>query len=320
MTTNASMVNKNEVFELAIQNTFGSALTSLTASDHADVESGSILENSLNVHEVDETSGGFNQPQVVIGDMPAEVNLNYRLRSWGDDDIGSVGKAFQCAGFLVSNVSKVYTLTPTSSRCEWKDATVWHYTGSKCASGALLEKASNVMFDWEISLPMGGIPKVSFTGTGAHGGAATTATSPTITRNTQATKALTGVTMTILGVSYKVVEFAIQGGTTVENTIDQSATYGRGHTLITDKKIKWTAKVYATVVADGDPFAQMLAGTLATSSIAWGTGPNGWTIASGANKTQVTSRKKSDNNGVTTFDLEGVYIDNDMTIAIDTTP
>lgn len=313
------MIKKLELFLLALQSTFGSGVSSLTASDYADVEGGSSLENNLTMHDIDQTSGTFNQPAMVPGDMAADASLIYRLRTWGDNDPGSVANAFQCAGFVITNLLKVYTLTPSSDCSAWKDATIWHYTGNLSAGGSLLEKANNVMFDWEISMPTGGIPKVTFTGVGSHVGAAINATQPTVTQDAQATKALIGVALTVNGTVYKTIEFNISGNQDVENTIDQSATYGRDRSLVTGKGFKWTAKVYATVTGDGDPFAELLAGTLATTSISWGVAPNKWTIASGSSKSQITSRKKSDNNGVTTFDLEGIFVDNDLTIDVDTT-
>lgn len=314
-----TMVNKLELFLFALQSTFGSGVAALTNTDYADVEDGANLENDMQMDAVTAAEGMFGQPQQIPGMIPATANLPYILRSRGDNSPGYWSLPFQCCGMAEDVLSKVYTYDPTSLRTEWKDGTLWHYTGTQASSGALLEKASSMMFDAEITLTPGKVGRIVFTGKGAHSGAATAATQPTCTRSTQLATALLGTTVSIMGYAYKFTEMKIKIACNPDTTIDVAATYGVGRALPTDMKITWSAKLYAVVPGSADAFTQLIAGTKAAFSVMWGTAPNKFTISSPNNKAQITSRKKSDQNGITTLDLEGIFVDNDFRLVVDTT-
>ncbi len=314
-----SMNTKLELFLFALQSTFGSGVGALANTDFADVEAGASLENDLQMDEISSAEGFFGQPQQIPGNMPANANLPYILRSKGDNDPGYWALPFQCGGMDQDVTTKVYTYDPTSLRTEWKDGTLWHYTGSQVSSGALLEKASNLMFDWEITLTPGKVGRIVFTGRGAHTGAPTAATQPSVTRNTQLATAILGSTVSIMGYAYKFTELKITGKINPEVTLDPSNTYGNGRTFPGDIKIGWTAKLYAVLPSETDAFTQLLAGTKAAFSVVWGAAPNKFTISSPNDKAQIISRKKSDQNNITTLDIAGIFVDNDFRIVVDTT-
>jgi hypothetical protein len=314
------MTTKQQLFLFALQSAFGSATTALTASDFLDVEDGADLENALTPEEVTSAEGKFGQRPRVIGDMSSTCTLPMIMRTNGDNDPGYWSKPFKCSGMKETPSSKVYTYSVTSLRTDWKDGTLWHYTGSQVASGALLEKASNVITEWEITLTPGKVAKISFSGVGAHSGAPTAATQPTPTNNTTVAKAVLAATITLMGYAYKPLEIKIKATREMQSTVDASATYGHGRSMPGDLKITWTAKLYAVLPSETDAFTQLLAGTLGAFSVMWGTAPNKFTISSPNTKAQIISRKKSDQNGITTIDLEGIFVDNDFQIVVDTTP
>ena len=314
------MSNKLEQFLFQIQDTFGSGVGALDADDFADVEEGASLENDLQMDTVTSAEGQFGQVAQVPGEMPGSATLPYIMRSSGDDDPGYWSKPFQCCGFKESVSTKVYDYDPTYTRSEWKDGTCWHYTGALGASQALLEKGQNLMGDFEITLTPGKVARIAYTMRGQHEGVATAATQPSVTRATQAATALLGATVSIMGYAYKFLELKITGNHEVDPTKDPAATYGIGRTLPSDLKIAWTAKLYAVLPSEADAFTQLVAGTNAAFSVAWGTAPNAFTVSSPNDKAQIVSRKKSEENGITTLDLEGIFVDNDFNAEVDTTP
>lgn len=315
-----TMTNRLDLFLFEAQSTFGSPATGLDGNDFLDVEEGSSLENDMQMDTVTSVEGSFGQPPQVPGNMPSAVTLNTILRTGGDDDPGYAMSLLECGGFLKSNAAKVHSYDPTSIRTSWKDGTLWHYTGDRTASGALREIAYNVMFDNEITLTPGKVGRMVSTGKGAHSGPATDQTQPSVTRNTQLAAAVLGSTVSIMGYAYKFLEVKITTGFEVSNTMDVAATYGHGHTIPADLMVKWTAKLYAVTAAEADAFTQLVNGTTAAWSIQWGTAPNKYTMYSPNNKAQITSRKKSEQDRITTLDLEGIFQDNDFTIDVDTTP
>lgn len=320
MAGDPTMVKNLQAFLFALQNTFGSAVGALTASDFLDCEDGGDLENALSVEEPTSAEGKFCQRPLIPGDMPATCTLPIIMRTNGDNSPGYWSKPFQCGGMKETPSSKVYTYDPTSVRTEWKDGTLWHYSGSAVSSGALLEKASNIMTEWEMSIVPGKVAKISFSGKGAHTGSPTAATTPTITPNSQVAKAVLGATFTLMGYAYKPVEIKIKATRALNTTLDVAKAYGVGNTLPADLKITWTAKLYAVLPSEVDAFTQLLAGTTGSFSLMWGTAPNKFTISSPNSLAQIKTRKKSDQNGIVTIDLEGIFQENDFRVVVDTTP
>ncbi len=312
-------VKAEELFLYKLQTTFGTAETTLNSTHYIDALPESSIENDAQIHEIDRADGTFGQPAAVFGDMPVNCSLSFYLRTNGAGDPGYWSDPIQCARFKETDDANVFTYTPTNLRSEFKDGTCWYYTGNRDTSQSLLEKGSNLMFNWEIEIPTGGVPKLNLSdGKGVHGGAHANATQPTCTDVGTSASAVIGATMSIGGESYKVITASVMGNQDVVSTMDQSATYGHGYTLPTAAKIKWSATVYLVNVSDATPLADLIAGTLTAWSIQWGVAPYKFTLSSPNDKCQITSVKKSEQDGVQVFELEGLFVDNDFTIDVDT--
>jgi len=171
MANEPSMSKNLELFLYMTQATFGSQYGTLAASQYADVDRGASFKNTYTVHEVDSLAGSFNQPEAVPGDAMAEIVLPYRLRTKGTDDPGYWRYPMVCCAMTESESTDVYTYAPTSTRTSYIDGECWHYTGDKSSSGALLSKAYNLMGTFEIDLPAGGVPMITYTMKGATVGA-----------------------------------------------------------------------------------------------------------------------------------------------------
>jgi hypothetical protein len=156
-------------------------------------------------------------------------------------------------------------------------------------------------------------------GSGVYGGSAAAATQPTITKSRVAPPALLGATtLTINGdADYKLVKAEIDGGQSTVLTLDPTATYGRGKTAITDRKIKWTATVYMDLPSTVNPETALLGRTEGAITIAYGTAPN--KITFDMDYAQITGIEFADEGGVQVWNLSGQANRNHFTVALDTT-
>jgi hypothetical protein len=309
------MVKAQELFLMKIQETAGTAETGLDGDDLIEVMPDSSLEADTSFTEINLVGGGYTQDKGTPGMRRANVSLSFPLRDFGDGIKPDYVRGLQAARFDLTENNGYYILTPSDTATT--DCTVWHYTGDLTASGAVLEKASNVKFDWTISFDFSGdgIAKLDLSGVGKHGGDVSDATQPTVNKNRTSVPSLTGVTMQINGSSdYECTSLTINGNQTVEPRVNPADSSGVGGTEVTERKIKFTATVYCDTKATIDPMNSFLNSTTGALKIHWGTSDE---IKIDANYAQFTKAPtRSDNNGITTYELEGLLERNDFVMRI----
>lgn len=311
---------------LKIQSTFGTAESSLTASDVAEVERGAKASYAPKVTDISLVGAGFTQNKSVIGPRECSISLAYPLRTGGaENSPGQAVKALQCCGWKetasdtdADATNDRFAYTPSNKQSEWKDCTVWAYSGNLDTSGSYLRKIQNVMFSGKLSIDFETcVAKLMVEGKGALNTEDAAATQATVTPSSTAVASLAGATINFFGdADYTLINLEYDFGEAPNTSINGANANGLGMTTQTDRKIKFTAKVYKdTAIA---PVTALNAGTLGTISVMWGTVPNKFTVATGSSKAQITSVSESEQNGYTTYDISGIVIDNDLTITVDT--
>lgn len=272
------------------------------------------------VTEVALSGSGFSQNASVIGPLEGALNGSYPVRTGGAvDSPGDWAIPLQACGFKETELSHVYTYTPSSVQSEWKGLTAYMYSGNKNTSGAMLRKLANILGTGKITLDFEkSIATFEFNGKGAYdGGAAATETQPAVTKSTALVQNLKGAVMSLFSDSDYIpisIEFDIGNEVNV-TTNGANSVSGKGISVFTKRAIKWTMKCYRDT--NVTPETTLLAGTTGTISVQWGTAPNKITVAT--TKAQITKADVGDQNGVETYDLSGICVDNDLTITEDTT-
>jgi hypothetical protein len=244
-----------QVTLLKLQSVFGTPESSLTGSDYVAPENPEITIDPQTT-EVELVGGGFSNRLSVVGPYGAEVGMTFPLRTGGAADaLGEYYNALQCCGWKGTEVTNVYTIAPTELQSEWKDCTVWGYSGNKDTSGSIVTKIGNVMFSPRFILDFAaGIARLEVKGRGMFSAVPAAGTIPSVARNTVAVPPLRGATISIMGDSdYEPLSFELDGGTTIESLIKASAASGKGASIIGDRKINWKAKVYRDLPATFDP-------------------------------------------------------------------
>lgn len=304
------------------QTTYGTEETGLLAADHIEPLPGAKVAWDPSVSKIKLVAGGFSHEKSVIGPLEAAVSLKLPMRTGGaQDSFGDLGKMLKLSGFTESILSHVATYAQSSAAGSWKDATVWGYSGNLDSNGALLRILYNVLFGWKFTFNFvdDGYAIAEFTGKGAAKGPATNSTQPAVTKSTADIFPLVGVNHRIIGVTGLIpVSIEFDGGVEVISTAKPSvAVIGKGMSLFTNRQVTWTAQVYKELTSIADIETMITNRTIDDIYVSWGSAPNA--IAVSASNCQIENYEDSEQNGVSCWKLNGIVLDNDITVSMATT-
>ena len=326
------MINLKEIFLYKLQGTNNMAYSTassqtLSATDLAEVLKGSSVEPDIAVEPIEIVAGGFDQYPAVPGKYGAKGTLKFAMNpasgttsqvlpQWGKVLQGSCD--FAVAQTVAGTVAGTFVLTPSNTPTD--SGLIDHYTGDAASNSALLSRYFNMKGSWKISMQANKVPTIEYPVQGAFH-SESDATQPASTdiaaaKARETSRALKNAVIAVIGSSaYKVTSFEFDGSEAVVNRDDISQPGGAGQTDITDRKIKFTIKCYATTKAVADPLVALQNATQGAISVAWGdSAPKIITI--GGTYAQITGRTKTDENGITAFDIKGQMNRNDFTVRI----
>jgi hypothetical protein len=294
----------------------------LLTGDAAEVMDGSKFSFIPSVSPIRLVGAGFSQNPSVVNPTIADLTMIYPLRTGNAaGNEGQWGIPLQCSGFLRAAAGSVITFTPNNDETNHKHLTVWGHSGNKTASKSFLRILYNCQFSSKFTLDFSGeegYGKVEFTGKGIYKGAPALATQATVVKSTASIFPLRGCTINFLGdTDFHLLKLEFDCAQVVSVMYNPTSANGLYGTQISDMEIKWAATVYKD--SEATPEATYQAGTLGTISASWGVAPNKITLATGASKAQIASLSDGDAEGVSTFEATGIVVDNDFSVAADTT-
>jgi len=306
-----------------LQATFGTKESTLAASDAAEVMEGSKFSFTPNAAAVKLLGAGFSQNPSVIGPSIGDLTLVYPMRTGGvADSVGQWDIPLQCCGYSkTESTANIYTFAPSSLQSVWKDCTIEGFSGNRDTAKSFKRVIYNCMFNYKITLDFKAeepIAKIEFTGKGVYDAAASLATQYTITKSVASILALKGLTINVFGdTDYDLCLFELDGGVEVVGPmLKPTDSHGLGYMGIKQMLPKWRLVAYKD--SDTVPETTYHAGTAGTLSLSWGACPNKTTIASGASKAQITGIQDGDQDGAETVELSGIFLDNSLSIVVDT--
>ena len=312
----------DELIQLAFkeQAAKGTAESSFDATDVVEVESGAKIAHSPHVRNIRLVSGGYGSRKSIIG--PREIGLSASLpfRTGGAAKIpGDIAKFLQASGFKQAidvDETGIYTFTPTAKPTEQKAFTARMLSGNPEATSCIAQTARDVMGTCKISLDFNeAIALLSFDGKGALASIPTAGSQIAKTPSAIHTPALIGATVSIFNDPDYVpisIEFDVKATVTV--TLDPTDDSGCGITVLTNREIDYTMKVYKK--SSTDPHTRLYTGLVGGISVEWGVENNKFTVET--SKAEVTGVDASDQDGVTCIDVSGKILDDDLTVIIDT--
>jgi hypothetical protein len=304
----------DELIQLALKNQSiaGTAEESFDESDIVEIESGSTFTHSPHVRNIRLVNGGFGWKKSIVG--PREVGLTASLpfRTGGEEDNpGDVAVFLEASGFKKEGDDNgVYTFKPTASPSQF---TAWMLSGNPGTGSCIAHIARDVKGACKISLDFNeAIALLSFDGKGILSDIPDTDTHKTITTaTTTPTPSLVGATINLFNDTNLIpvnIEFDIKATVTV--TLDPTNDSGCGITLLTNREIDYTMKVYKRTSID--PYSTLYSANHGTISVEWDK------FKVETKKAEITGIDTSDQDGVTCLDISGKILDDDLTITIDT--
>ncbi len=301
------------------QTTYGTAKTDLDATNIIETIGPATLKPNFGMTEIDLVAGGFDQDASIPGLTSCDLSFKVYARSGGSDTPSQFGALLGMSCFTMAEaVDGIFIYTPTSVLGSMVDCTAWGYSGNLDSSGAILRKMSSGILIPKWSFEAGKPTVMDCNGKFMYDGIPAAATAPTPTKiRTLASAFLGATTLTINGDNnYKIINAEIDMGQEAALTINPAATYGQGLTIVTKRKIKWKAKVYKDTIVDPEHALLNPTDHIAAVTIEYGAVPQKykWTSAYG----QITNISNSDESGVETWDLEGLFERNDFTITLST--
>lgn len=306
------------------QTTKGTAVGSLApATDFTTVDDTFELTYVKEFAEQSLVQGIFGQPQRVGGMSNIDVKVSLPIIPTGTSTVPVIGKFLDCCGTLyaLDANTKKHTWTFDHATAGWEDMELWSYSGDKTGGDSILTKAHSAMFDVELALEVGKPVVCTFTGKAvpvevpAAGSYPTP--DPTII-TTVPPAVIKNAVVTINGIAFCMLKATVKAGNDVQLIKCGSDDSGYLQAMITGRKSTFTATVYQQDASAKNPFTGLAAGTLGTTSIKFGSGAadSSITIASAADKSEIIECKASNDNGLSTWDISGNFVDNAWSIVI----
>lgn len=311
-----------ELLLLKTQTVFGTEETALTATDLVETIGPAKLKVNPGMTEIKLVAGGLDQDASIPGITECDLSFSIYARASAADTPGQFGLCCESAAMIKAEaVDGTFTYNFTSDLALAKDATAWGYSGNLGTNLSILHKMGNGVINPKWSQETGKPAVMECTTGMSFVGIPASATQPTITKVRTLPPALIAGTLTFAGVStYKILSFEFDPGQGMQMSKDPADTYGTGVSVLTERAIKWKAKVYRDVVATLgtglDPYSLMLGKTITAMSIACGAAPQKVTFAS--TYTQITDVDHDDDNGIETWTLSGLCERNDFTVTLTT--
>jgi len=301
------------------QATFGTAETDIVAADVMETIGPATVDLDPGTTDIDLVAGGFSQDAAIPGLYSLGLNFSVYARAAAADDVGQFGKCLLWSGMTVSEgTDGIFTYTPTSTQSSFTDFTAWLYSGSLASTGSNITKGSNGIISPKFTFEAGKPTIMACQAKLRWAGVSVVGTQPAITKLYTLPSALVGAsTLTINGdTDYKLLSAEIDMGQVTSLLKDPKQTYGHNNATITDRKIKWTAKVYKDIPATVDPETALLNKTIGAFTIEYGTVPQ--KVSFNSTYSQITGIKHDEEDGVECWTLEGLFERNHFTVVVST--
>ena len=291
----------------------------LVASNFADVMEQPVANVGPETEPDNRGSGTFEQYPATIGKWESDFTMAFSLYSLGSDEPDFV-RHFEASGWVKTDHDGYARLKPGRKDLH-KAMTVWGYKGDPGHANSQLQKWGNVMYDAVITLEGAKKAAVTFTGKGKYIDQPQRATMPDVEayREREAAPAVINATIEIMGQKYKFIKFELTPNNDVQNNIDASAEFGSGDTETADLNLEWSATVYFQPTSGVlQPHDDLKSGQAGRINFEWGTnhGTPDLQLITGDLGAQLLTVQDGNNNGISTFELTGIILGNDIELRV----
>lgn len=302
-----------------VQSALGTKQSSLTSSDFRTVGEDFSLDYVNDFKEQSLAQGIFGQPQKIKGVQSIDVKVTLPVIPTGGASTPNVHDFLRCCGMAYTLSTYEHQYAPSSAiATDWKDMTLWGYTGDKTAGQSQLTKAHSVMFDSKLSWAIGEALMAEFTGKGVPDGVPAPASyvSGTLALLSDVPPAfLKSTYLSIVGEDYCVLKGELNFGNQIELVKCTSDASGFIRSTIKGRTTSFAMTVYQDIAA-ANPLSDMDGEVLDELKIRWGVTDGSLIEIGSTAKAQITSVKNGKDGDLNTYELAGYFVDNDWYLHI----
>jgi hypothetical protein len=299
-----------------VQASLGTKQASLINTDLRTVGEDFSLDYVRDFKEQGLAQGIFGQPQKIKGMASVDAKVTLPIIPTGSTTVPDVHDFLTCCGMAYALVGNEHTYSPSSDvETDWKDMTLWGYTGDKAAARSLLTKAHSFMFDLKLSWTIGEAMMAEFTGKGVPDGIPAPGTYPASLGliSTVPPAFLKSTSLNILGGTYCVLKGEITMGNQIELVKCPSADDGFLRTTIKSRISAFALTCYQDM-GNEDPLAEMDAETIDALLLTFGVA--GSRISVESNSAQITACKNGKDGDLNTHEISGYFLNNNWWMPI----
>jgi hypothetical protein len=312
--------SKLDLFLAKQQTALGTKQDTLANTDYCAAMEGTALNYKHEMSPMPIVAGAFSQEPHVLGSSSFAPKIILPIIPTGGVTASNVDIFLVASGMAVATSTNKKTYTPSSAPAtDWKDVTLWHYTGDKASGDSILSKAHSCLFDCRISGEVGKPCMAEFNGLGVPDGYPTAATieAGAITWPASTVPAvLKATTITINDKTLKCLKFEVNMGNKIVLLKDATNAHGYSRADIGDRVSTWKATVYQSNANPDSLYPYLDAGTLGDFVFTFGTAGSRITIASGADHCMTTEVVDGESDGIKIYEVSGIFVHNDWSIAI----
>jgi hypothetical protein len=308
--------SKLNVLLAKIQESLGTKQAALVADDFVTVGEDFSLDFKEDFKEQGLAQGIFGQPRRIRGVQTIDVKVSMPVIPVPSDYPvvePNIGDFLKCAGHKYELVEPYLNrYTPSSDiDANWKDMTLWGYTGNKSNGKTIITKVHSVMFDCKLAWTIGEAMMAEFTGKGVPDGipAPGNYVSGTLPLLSVVPPAFLKTTnLLVLGSDYSVLKGELAFGNQIELIKNPADETGFLRATIKSRIATFSMTVYQNA-GETDPIADMDGEVVDDMLLTFGASTAEIEIASSsAAFHDVKSGKDGDLN---THEISGYFVNND---------
>lgn len=299
------ILKRRRVILAKTETTYGTDPTPTALADAMLVQAGSSLSVNATETERDAVRATMSPLGHIVSGKTVNLSISWECRGSGTAGTApEVDALLTACGLNAATVADTsVTYTPDSDAANHDACTIYWY------EDGLMHKALGCRGTASISMPVNGVPTISFEMQGLYADPADVSL-PSPTLSSVVPPVCVGAGMTIGSYTPIATSFELQIGNSVETRNDINAADGVAGFMITDRKPTGSIDPEAALLATLDPWTAWKNGTTAAiSGAAGGTAGNIMTLSVSA--AQYTTPSYGDRNGITTYSLPFVATGSD---------
>ena len=310
-----------------VQESPGTKQATLTDDDFVTVGDDFALDFKEDFKEQNLAQGILGQPQRIKGVQTIDVKVNMPVipikYTEYPSTLPNITNFLRCAGMKYSQANPaIHTFVPSSDEDgDYKDMTLWGYTGNKTTGRCMKTMVHSVMFDCKLAWTIGEAMMAEFTGKGVPDGIPESPSEYPFGHSEPPLLSLVppaflkATSLSVLGSDYSILKGELTIGNQIELIKHPGEISGFKRAVIKGRTSTFSLSVYQNS-GEADPIADMDGEVIDALLLKFGA--IGAEIQISSSKAAFHDVKNGKDGDLNTHEIAGYFVDNDFAIDIGT--